>query len=152
MQSNSRKSFTLIEILAVLGIAIVIFALTAVFYRSHQIQAQIESHTAEMIQTLRKAQYSTILGKNNEQYGIHFESNKYILFANTYDPLDENDEEYDLPTTIRITNITIAGNEIKFRKPYGIPDKTGGLEIHTDSGLAKKITINEAGTVQWEPL
>lgn len=143
---TSKKSFTLFEILIVLGIVITIFALSAMFYRSHQIQAQLESNTAEIVQILRKAQHLTILGKDNKQYGVRFESDKYILFTNTYN------EQYDLPTTLEIKNITLDGNETKFQKPYGIPDNTGSLEIHSDSGLSRKITINETGTVQWEPL
>ncbi len=145
------KAFTLIEVMVVVALTVTIFSTVVIAYQSNQTQAQLEAATSEIIQTLRQAQYLTILGKDEANFGIHVELNKYVFFKNTYNPTNVDNENYDLPPTLEITNINLSGSsEIIFSRPKGVPNVFGTFKIKAVNGQERTIKINEVGTTQWE--
>jgi len=117
-----EKSFTLLEILLVIGIIsillVFIVPLSLDFYKSQQLEAQTQS----VIQTLRRAQSKAMAMELDSPFGIYFGTSNYTLFKGSFysDPGRDlqYDEIFDLPEIINVSGL----NEIVFLKSEGVPD------------------------------
>lgn len=139
------KGFTLLEILLVISIivvlAVLIFPLSLNFYKNQQ----LESHSQQILQVLRRAQLKAMAIEEDSSFGVHFDNDekKYTLFkGNSYSPADLNNEEFDFPGII-----TISGpSEVVFSKLEGMPSFIGDI-ILSSNGLTRTININPIGRI-----
>ena len=145
-----KKSFTLIEILLVLGILTVLISLTLPLSLSFYKSQQLYSHTQDLIQVLRRAQLKAITAEADSSFGIYFDENqkKYILFRGSFfDPAAPDNEEFNLP---QIININTPFSEIVFSKLEGRPNVFGNIVLDSN-GESRVININKLGRVSLVP-
>jgi len=142
------KSFTLLEILIIIGIIAILISLTLPlsldFYRSQQ----LETHSQGIIQTLRQAQLKAMAQEADSSFGVYLTDESYILFkGNSYFTRDpQYDEIFDLPIVINVGGLS----EILFSKLSGSPSVTGSIIIGSGEGEQRIITINQAGRINLE--
>lgn len=142
------KGFTVIEILLVIAIAVVLFALVFPlginFYRDWQLQ----NTTQQILQTLRKAQGRAMASELDSSFGIYIQERSYVLFKGDSFENRENqlDEVFDLPLSIVIDS---SPKEIVFSKLRGEPKGEEEIIINSDS-QREIIKINEAGRINLE--
>lgn len=142
---NPGGSFTLIELLLVIGGAIIITALTMPvglnFYR-----IQVLDETAnDILGILRRAQTQATFQKNDSAFGVKFLPQSYVLFqGSSYaERVQSEDETFDLSVGITVSGI----DEAIFEKLTGIPSATGTLTINSDDS-SRRLDINVQGKIE----
>jgi len=142
------RGFTPIELFLVILIVLFIFALILPlsfdFYRSQQLQ----THSQQILQTLRRAQLKAMAIESDSQFGVYITNDGYALLkGNSYATRDSQyDEIFDLPQIITIQN---SPKEIVFSKFEGKSSLIGDITINID-GITRIININEIGRINLE--
>ena len=150
------KSFTLIELLLVVGILIILIAIAVPNFRSFQKETVLNNSTEEIIATLRLAQSKTLASERASQWGVYFETvtqpHQHTLFkGENYAARDSSfDETHKLPSAVEIYGIDLnGGNEAVFNRVTGTVNPSGSLSLRLKSDLTKTKTIyiEETGRV-----
>ena len=146
-----KKAFTLIETLIILAIIAVMAVLSIPFYQSFQIRTQLDDRSEEIIQTLRKAQSKAMAVENDKVFGVHFENNKFVLFKDTYNPDDPDNETFDLPTTLSISvNLSGGDSKVVFDKLRGTTLNDGTIIISSVNNESRTINVSKIGKIEVE--
>lgn len=148
---GSVKGFTLIEALiaiAILGILVLIAVGTLTVFRA---QVDLGTTAQQIISTMQTARTQTLASESESQYGVHFETSKYVLFkGSTYDPASTTNKEYNL-TSAEIYQINLAGGgaDVIFDRVRGTTSQNGNVRIRliADTSRTETITINPVGQV-----
>jgi len=113
------KSFTLVEILLVIGIFAILISFLVPIGLNFYTSQQLETISQEMVQTLRRAQLKAMAVELDSSFGVYLTAGKYILFkGDSYLTRDSlYDEVFNLPGIINISGLS----EVVFLKPEGKP-------------------------------
>lgn len=154
MINNYTKGNTLIEIVIVIAIIVIIMAVVIpkVFLFK---QKQVLKNTTEEVKVLlNEARVETLASKNSNFYGVHFESDKVVLFSGptfSSSAVDNKVFSFDPQVTLPISQVFLNGNgvDILFDKFTGNVSNYGTitLELVSDPSLEKVITISPLGVV-----
>lgn len=153
LKDKKRNGFTLIELLIIIGIIIVLSIIVLPTYGSFQVSSQLNENSSQIIQTLRIAREKSIAGLNDQQHGVKFQANEYILYQGTSYSL--RDADYDRKIVFNdVLNIFLNLNgtgemdDINFSMGLGMPDKTGVINLIHDIKGIREIVINEMGIIK----
>jgi len=145
--------FTLIELLMVIGIFMVLSALSIPIYTSWQETAQVDNTEEEIVKALREAKINSQVGLNNEAHGVYLTSaengDKIISYQGvTYALRDpEFDSEYLLDESISLA-FDLSSPDINFSLGLGTPSATGTINInYNDEQGSQVISINDLGII-----
>ncbi len=148
--SHFKKGITILEIMIVLAIIGTLVAVVVPqFAKSRELQV-LNSGGQDILSVLEKARTQTLSSLNSSEYGVHFESDKIILFTGkVFSSSAPSNETIDITSPAAISNVTLDGvsgtsGEIYFNRLSGAPSKTGTLTLSTSSYL-KIITISPTG-------
>ncbi len=154
--SNSSKisrsgGFTLIEILVAMAILVLIAFLAIASFTTFRQQVEIDSSSQNILSVLRLARSKTLASESEDNYGVHFQSDKYVLFKGTvYDSNDAANKEYSL-TDSEIYSISLngGGSDVIFNRIRGTTEEYGNVAIRlvSDTNKAHTININSYGQV-----
>ncbi len=150
------KGHTLLEILIVLGLFTVIFTATSLNLLGARSKTSLGTSVDVLLADLRAQQTKAMSGDTggggtNVNFGIHFLSNSYVLFKNTYSASDPYNYSVNLDD-VKI-DTTFSGSEIIFLKGsgevsgYNPVANTIRLTSLSSSGSPKIITINRFGVI-----
>ena len=139
-----KRGFTLIELLIVIAITAIIFALSAPFALNFYHTQLINEAQSNIVSALERARHNAILQKNDSNFGVHFESGKYVIFqGDAYDVNDvTNNEEYPVVSGITFTGET----DIIFSKLSGITATTSTTTL-TYKNFSRGILMDESGNI-----
>lgn len=147
------RSFSLIEILFVIGILIILVS-AMVFISGNLLQRQVtlDGVTQDIISTLREAQSNSVGSKNLSSYGVHFVANTYVLFAgSTYNPSAPDNEVKQIPPEIELISINLAGSgtDVVFQRIDGSTQHSGTLiiAVKADPTKSRTLVIEPSGNV-----
>ena len=121
---STYRGFTLIELLLVMALLSTILTLATINLFKPTAQAKINSVSADVTAIIREAQNKAINTDTNgeaasNEYGVHFEANKYVLFkGDTYTPADPNNFVVDVPQSVTI-NANLPSNSAVFQRISG---------------------------------
>ncbi len=143
---KSSNGFTLLELLVVIGIFLLLFAVSDSTFLKFKSHNNLEIATGGVIEGIRLAQSSAQSGKGNSKWGAEIISNSVVVFkGNTYATRDTTADQ----------NISFSGgisasglSEVVFEKITGITGTTGTI-ILTNGTDTKNININAKGTVTY---
>ncbi|HDZ54299.1 MAG TPA: hypothetical protein ENI19_02025 [Candidatus Nealsonbacteria bacterium] len=143
------KSFTLIEVLVIIGIMVILMVLALPAYRSFQNELDLNNSTEEIINTLRIAQNKTLASEGASQYGVYFDQttspHQYTLFkGNDYASRNSSfDKIHKLPKSVEISDISLNGgeSEIIFDRISGTTSQFGSLIIRLKDNPTKTKTV-----------
>ena len=113
-----ENGFSLIELVLVIALLGTILTLTTVNLIRPFSKAKIQTVSSDISSILRQAQNKAINTDTSgeaetSEYGVHFETNKYILFRGvSYNPSDPNNFAVDVPDNITITPNLPSGDVI----------------------------------------
>ncbi|HUW71938.1 MAG TPA: hypothetical protein VMV66_01940 [Candidatus Humimicrobiaceae bacterium] len=150
------KSFTLIEILIVVGVLAILIAMAFPAFRSFQAESDLNDSADKIINTLRLAQSKTLASEGASQWGIYFSTStiphQYTLFqgVNYASRVTSSDEVYDLPESVEIYDINLVGEpEVIFDRLIGSTGQFGNISLRLKSDPAKNqiIYIENSGQV-----
>ena len=150
---SARQGFTLIEIIIAISIMVLLISVSIVSYRYFEKSTELEKTTQKIISILKLAQAKTIASDEASQYGVHFESNKFILFKGSeYQLGSENNKIYNIPNRLEIYNINLSGegSDIIFQRINGGTEQNGniGLRIISNPSELKTINIKSSGVIE----
>lgn len=153
MKFKTNKGFTLIEILIVIAISALIVGGVVVSFSVFSKNQSIESATSEILSELDEARALTLASFDNTVYGVHFESDKIVLFkGSAYSPVGSDNKITNLPSRVSLSGILLngGGNNIVFDKLTGKTGHYGTLTISlvSDPLKIKVITIQESGIIE----
>lgn len=147
---KNKKGYTLIEVILVVGLLAIAAGVVTLLFLSVESNNQREIIVNEIVTTLRKNQSLAMFGQNQSEFGVHFESSKYIEFpGTTYVVNNPENIEHQVPAGTFIENIEFGdGVDIYFKRVTGEANIAGSLEVRV-RGLAsvKQIIVNKLGTV-----
>ncbi len=153
-----QKGFTLIEILLVMAIISILFAISIV--NLNTLQQNTYQNTSEelLLSDIKLQQLKSMTGDNNnsstfETFGIYFGNTSYTLFRGaTYSASDDENFTIELNPNLTFSNVEFANSQIVFEKNSGeIIDFTDGSDTITINnsitGTNAVITLNKYGVI-----
>jgi len=153
---KSGAGFTLVEVLTIVGILIVLTAISIPAFRFFQKESDLNNSAEEIINILRLAQNKTLASEGASQWGVYFTTStsphQYILFkGTTYNPSATDNEIHNLPKSVEIYEIELTGggSEVIFDRVTGTTNQFGevSLRLKTDTSKVKTIYIENSGQV-----
>ncbi len=158
-----KKGFTIVELLAVIGILIILTSITIPAFHHFQRESNLQNSTEEIINTLRLAQNKTLASEGAAQYGLYFDNtstpHQYILFKGV--DFASRDDSFDkinkIPQDVEIYEINLAGNETVFERITGNTLNSGNIKLRLRKNPTKMGTIyiepsGKVSTTSFSPL
>jgi len=151
---NFSKAFTFIETLIVIGIIVLITGLTIPTFRYFQSDSVLNNNAQEIVSALRLAQSKTIASEFEDNWGIYFNPDSYVLFKGVsfIDREPAYDKTYKLSKRAEIyeINLSLGGSEIVFERISGVVLNYGNisLRLKAEQDKTKQVYISNAGQVQ----
>ena len=149
MLLENSKGFTIVELLIVIGIFIIIAALSFPLYNNWLPRTVLSSVQAELLQSIREVQAFSWGGKEQSRYGLYFDSvnNSYLAYQG--DDYASRNADYDRLVNLE-NNISLVldwgGIELNFATSTGAPSATGTISIiNVANNESKIIIINQFG-------
>lgn len=115
---HTRSSFTFIEVVVVMGIVSLLFAITAPDLFKLQDRNALQNTTIELTSLLRQQQFNAMnLGVVS---GIYFDTHKYTLYQGEYFISGhEQNTEYHLAYPLAFSSILFPNNNVQFASGSG---------------------------------
>lgn len=120
-----NKGFTLVEMLIVVAIMAIILASVLPSLLSFRRSSMLNVETQEVITLINRARMLAVSSKNDQQFGVHFEAGKVVIFqGTTYTAGASTNEERVLNSALTgSTTVSGGGADILFAKVTGAADK-----------------------------
>ena len=148
--------FTLIELIVVLSILITLLGFVTINLSSSQQKTSLSTTIQTIISDMKAQQIKAMIGDTEGRvsasaYGVHFDTDKYVLFHGAYSAFEASNFVVNLTDTIKFD----AGSrpEIVFEKVNGEiyqfsigPDKI--ILKDTTNGNIRTIRINQYGVIE----
>ncbi len=147
------RGFTLIEILVTVAIIVTLAAFSVPMSIGFYNTQITKSTSDEIFSVLKKAQAYSLYRKNDESYGVAFDSDGdgdfYVLFNDSYSGArDDYSDVYDLQgITVEFDPILSPVDEVSFEKGTGMPSGTTTITL-TKGGISQDISICESGLIE----
>jgi prepilin-type N-terminal cleavage/methylation domain-containing protein len=148
--SKYIKGFTLIELLIVVAIIAILLVIGLARFGTFGQQISLDTDAQKIISIFQAARSQTLGSEEESVWGVHLETNKYVLFKGaTYDPASPDNKNYNLTRTeIAAINLT-SGDDVVFSRIRGESANTGTVVVRllSDTSKTKTIVINSLGQV-----
>lgn len=148
MKLVKKNGLTIIELLVVVAIIILLASVVLPSFKDFREDRVLKSATEDVLATLDRAHSQTLSSLESSTYGIHFESDKMVVFkGDTYSESDPDNSEISIqsPATISDISLTDDAVDVYFSRLKGLPSVSGTITISTNS-LSKVITVSPTGT------
>lgn len=147
------KSFTLIEVLVVVGVLVILLAISVPAFKIFNKESDLNNSAEEIINTLRLAQSKALASQEASQYGVYFSTTtsfqQYILFkgASYATRATSSDVIYNLPKSVEIYQLDF--DEAVFEKITGGAVQAGKvfLRLKSDTSKTKSIYVEKSGQI-----
>jgi len=152
MKNFYKQGITALEIIIVLAVLAVVFAIVIPQFSKIRENQVLKSTTSDILSNLNKARAQTLASVNSSSYGVHFQSDEVIIFKGTvFSDGDANNETTNIIAPATISNVTLGGvsgnsGDVYFNRLSGSPNQTGTVTVSTPF-FSKTITISATGAV-----
>lgn len=148
-----KKGFSINEVIIVIAIMAVLFSSVFIAFSRLNREKSLERSVSEILSVLEEARAMTLASKNNSPYGVHFQTDKVVLFMGyTFIQGDPNNKDIGLTSDVTISNIALSGggNDIVFKRLSGETEQDGIITISltSDPLKLKTISIQKTGIVE----
>jgi prepilin-type N-terminal cleavage/methylation domain-containing protein len=147
---RTQRGFTLMEVSVVIGVVAILLGLATINLVRSQQGVSLTSAEEVLVADLRQQQLKSMIGDTEgrsapDPYGIHFDSNNYVLFHGlTYTPSDTSNFVINLDNNMQFNtpNFDVIFSRISGETLATIIE----LQDNTNS-KSKKIYLNSLGVV-----
>lgn len=151
MRNFYKKGITALELLIILAIIGILVSIVFFQFSKSREQQVVKSAISDTLSSINKARSQTLSSLNSSEYGIHFQSDKVIIFKGTiFTAGASGNETINIISPAIISDVTLGGvsassGDVYFNRLYGVPSKTGMITI-SSSSLSKIINISATGS------
>lgn len=148
-----NKGFTLVEVMIVVGVAILLTTMTALSF-SRLNRSQALGKSAELVvSVLNQARSETLSSKGAREYGVHFENNLLVIFEGvTYLPQSGTNRVVNLSDMVAISQVSLTptSNDLFFSRLTGEASNVGSVTVslRSDPSQFRVINISETGLIE----
>lgn len=152
MNNFFKKGIALIELLITLSVIGILLLIALPQFSKMRENQVLRSATIDTLAALNKARSQTLASVNSSEYGVHFQSDRVIIFkGKVFSSNASDNEEIPIASPVNISDVTLGGvsgtsGEIYFDRLSGVPSATGTATL-SSSSLSKIITISATGAV-----
>ena len=143
---------TLLEILISVAIIAIVATMLVGVFSAWRASGDLENARSNIIGILKDARSRTLASESNTTYGVHFETEKAALFkGNVYNSSDPANENYNLPGSIKINDISLTGGAVDtvFTRLLGTTTASGTITLESKRNQnTRLITIFATGNVE----
>lgn len=144
--------FTFFELLIVIGVLAILTVMAFPAFQLFRGESDLNETAEESINSLRLAQNKTLASEGASNYGVHFESDKFVLFKGVnYDSLAPDNDVHNLrkPLEIYAINLAGGGSKIVFDRVVGTTAQFGSvsLRLKADTSKTRTIYIKNSGQI-----
>lgn len=147
-----QKGITALEILLVMAVLGVLVSIMLPQFSKIKENQVLKNTIGDITSALHDAQSKTLASVDSSSYGVHFQSDRIIIFKGMVFLVDDiNNKTINIITPANISNVTLAGQsevsgDVYFNRLSGTPNKTGTITVSISS-ISKIITISATGAV-----
>lgn len=153
MYIDKQRGITLIEITIIIFIISIITVIVFTNLSGFRNDQALRNTTSEIVSLLNKAKQNTLSSVNSTNYGVHFESNKMVLFTGSNYSSSASDNEVVIFNNVvsipSVGGLNIGGgSDVIFERLTG--DTIGGtikIQLNSNSNIYKTITITKTGSI-----
>ena len=152
-----QRGFTLIEVLVAAAIFIFLSTLVSINLINIEPRISLNEQISVISSDIRKQQLLSMTGgsdsSSTSDFGVYLENNKYTLFAgSSYSAGQSKNIVVSLPANTQITNITIPGSTIVFKRNLGEINNfvNGSNTFKVNNSITnetKTVTFNKLGVI-----
>ncbi|MBM2820875.1 MAG: hypothetical protein HW405_635 [Candidatus Berkelbacteria bacterium] len=146
------KSYTLIEILIVIGILAILTGLASLSIVSFGKSSDIDTSKTIVVGAFKEARAQSMAVVDDKSWGVHLETNKAVIYADSgsgYSPSDQANYSKVLETNTTLTWIlTGGGAEVLFEKRTGKTQNSGTITLSGSAAVSREIIINSEGMIE----
>ncbi len=150
-KTSSENGFTLVEAIIAIAIIGVLSGLSVPYFNSFLARNELKNESLKVVDALRTARIRAITGHSDSAWGVHFESNKYVVFkGNAYNASDPFNSETVFPAVLSFATTTLngGGSDVIFNKISGETSQYGTTTIQNDINESNDIVINRIGMIE----
>ena len=155
---KNTEGATLTELVLVIAIVGMLIGFASINLFGARSSSSINASVEILISDLRQQQIKAVVGDTEgrgtrDDYGIYFESNRYILFhGSQYQPNDPTNFVVPLDDDLSFSKISVPSSRVVFSKGKGEVDgynpASDSVTIHSASGGQEKtIQFNKYGAI-----
>lgn len=147
-----NKGFTLIEFIITIVIVSILAGFAVISFASFRNNQALSNTVSDAVSIINEAKINTISSKDDSAYGVHFETNRAVLFKGVVfsEPNPDNRSLLFSPL-IEISSFSLngGGTDIIFKKLTGKTDQYGGIifRVKSDPGNTKTVNITQGGSI-----
>ncbi|PIR70189.1 MAG: hypothetical protein COU46_02890 [Candidatus Niyogibacteria bacterium CG10_big_fil_rev_8_21_14_0_10_42_19] len=146
------KGITFIELLIAASLIIIISTLALSVFPRFKQSAELNSYAETGLSTLAEAKLNTLSSKGASNYGVHFETNKIVLFkGDLYNAGNPENKEVLLGKTVEIGCLSLNGGgaDVIFNRSTGGTSQFGAVVFNSKINKlsSKTIVIQPAGGI-----
>lgn len=139
------RGFTLIEILAVIAIALILFLTSRLFTTNRTlIGLELDRAYDIIVSDLTAAQADATTGRSSSAWGVAFQGNRIIRFQGPN--FANRNAAFDIINEVSLQLIITAPAEIVFTQPEGRPVSAATVTIN-DGQRTRTISVNSLGAI-----
>ncbi len=150
MKNFLKKGFTALEFIIVLALVFILVSVVTVSFSKSRESQFLKTAVADSLSAIDKARGETLSSLNSSEYGVHFQSDKVIIFkGKVFSSGDSSNETISITSPVSISNVTLGGvsgtsGEFYFNRLSGAPSASGSVTM-TTTNFSKIITISATG-------
>ncbi|OGZ05192.1 MAG: hypothetical protein A2845_02630 [Candidatus Lloydbacteria bacterium RIFCSPHIGHO2_01_FULL_49_22] len=146
IKGSSHRGITLVELIVVVGIIMLLTAVSITVYGSFKAHENLEIATMGVVGALRHAQANAESGKADSPWGVALLTSSVVVFKGGVYALRDisADQKLDLPSGVFAGGLS----EIVFEKVTGNTGGAGSVTLTNSFGV-RNIIINAKGTITY---
>lgn len=148
--SYPGAGFTALELLIVIAVMLLLFALATVPFASFREAQVLNAAASELTALLSEARSAAVASKESSEYGVHFESMRGVYFKGTsFSEPSSYNKEMVLDRAIEISAVSLAGggSDVVFEMLTGETAQYGTVTLRSKANASKQkiITVGRTG-------
>ena len=147
-----HSGFTLLELVVSVAVSALILGAGWFSFSSYAARQELKSGSARVAALIVEARSKTLSGEGASAWGVHFESDKAVLFkAPSYSSTGADNKTETMPRRIIISSNTFSSNEVVFARLTASANAGSvTLSVRGNSSISKIIYVNTLGVVEGE--
>lgn len=154
MKIPKNKGVSLMEMLIVISLIGLISAIVVPSFSDFRKNQVLRNTTEDIVSLLNEARSSTLASKNFNTYGVHFDTDRAVLFTGASFTDQSSNKQIDFDQSVNIPvdggiNLEGGGNNVIFKRMTGETSEYGTITIQqiNNPSHQKIISISLIGVV-----